>query len=627
MYGRLITFRLRPLPWLYMLLAVAGLPAHGVAPAAPEIRIDPTTLYFGAATPPAIHAKALEASTLAVSRQAVPEAIRQKAAQGGPVRVIVQLDASFRPEGRLSTSQALEQRQAISRVQDTVLGKLAGQRLKLHARYEHIPFLAMSVDAKALDALSYMPEVVAVQQDALDKPSLLSSEVSIGVGVAWSKGLTGAGQTVAILDTGVDGKHPWFNGGGHAKVVSQACYSSNVPGYTVTVCPGGVEESTAPGSGVNCPAFGCEHGTHVAGIAAANDGVSNFGVARDADIIAIQVFSDAGFGVGAWISDEIKGLERVFDLADQYDIAAVNMSLGGGNYSSQASCDAANGPRKAAIDNLRSLDVATVVAAGNDGYPFGIAAPACISSAVSVGATDDSGTLANFSDLASFLSLLAPGVAVESSIPGGGTEVLSGTSMATPHVTGAWAILRQQSPQATVGDLLGVLRNTGDPDHSFGYDLRRINLGRAVTAGPFTQQSFTIYNDGTGILSVLSLQLETLVSWIHWTPEAPFDVAPGGSRQVSVTVDLGAAPNGVSTNRLIVGSNDADENPYPDAVHLIVDKEPCYLLTRTRTGSGGYPAAVPSSSAGCPAGEFRAGEVIQLTGQPAAGWSVQSWSG
>src|SRR3954454_7905007 len=197
MHCRLIMPRLRPLPWLYMLLAVAGLaaPVHATAPAAPEIRIDPTTLYFGAATPSSISAKAkaLEASTLAVSRQAVPEAIRQKAAQGGPVRVIVQLDASFRPEGRLSTSQALEQRQAISRVQDTVLGKLAGQRLKLHARYEHIPFLAMSVDAKALDALSYMPEVVAVQQDALDKPSLLSSEVSIGVGVAWSKGLTGAG--------------------------------------------------------------------------------------------------------------------------------------------------------------------------------------------------------------------------------------------------------------------------------------------------------------------------------------------------------------------------------------------------------------------------------------------------
>ncbi|MFL6260190.1 MAG: S8 family serine peptidase [Thermoanaerobaculia bacterium] len=605
------------------------LPAHAVAPAAPEIRIDPTTLYFGAATaPPAAPVKSLQASPPpAVSRAEVPEALRQKAAQGGPVRVIVQLAAPFRPEGRLSSSQALDQKQAIGRVQDTVLGKLAGQRFKLHARYEHIPFLALEVDAKALDVLSRTPEVVAVEQDVLDKASLINSEVSIGVGVAWSQGLTGAGQTVAILDTGVDKTHPFFNGGGHAKVVSEACYSSNVTGYTTTVCPGGVEESTAPGSGVNCSSFECIHGTHVAGIAAANDGGTNFGVARDADLISIQVFSDVGYTVGAWTSDQVKGLERVFALADQYNIAAVNMSLGGGGYSDQAACDADNAARKAAIDNLRSLDIATVVAAGNDYYPYGLAAPACISSAVSVGATDDSGTLANFSDLASFLSLLAPGVAVESSVPGGGTQVLSGTSMAAPHVTGSWAILRQQSPQATVTDLLRVLRNTGDPNHAYGYDLRRINLGRAVTGGPFDNHSFTIYNDGTAILSVLSMQLETPASWIHWTPEAPFDIAPGGSREVSVSVDLGTAPDGVSMNRLIVGSNDADENPYPDAVHLVIDKEPCYLLTRTRTGSGGYPAAVPSSSAGCPAGEFRAGEVIQLTAQPATGWSLQSWSG
>jgi subtilisin family serine protease len=627
MNGRLITSRFQWTPWLYLLLILAGLPAQGVAPAPPEIRIDPTTLYFGAASPPGASAKAQEAPPLAASPRAIPEAIREKAAQGGPVRVIVQLAASFRPEGRLSAAQALDQRQAIRRVQDMVLEKLAGHRLKLHARYEHIPFLALEVDAKALDALARTPEVVAVQQDVLARPSLITSEVSIGAGVAWAQGLTGAGQTVAILDTGVDKTHPFFNGGGHAKVVSEACYSSNVSGYTST-CPGGVEESTAPGSGVNCSNYLCIHGTHVAGIAAANDGVSNFGVARDADLIAIQVFSDCGPGcLGAWSSDQIKGLERVFALSGQLNIAAVNMSLGGGYYYDQASCDADYAATKAAIDNLRSVDVATVIASGNSYYSYAIAAPACISSAVSVGATDDDSNLASFSNLAPFLSLLAPGVSVESSVPGGGTGVLSGTSMAAPHVAGSWAVLRQQSPQATVADLLAVLRDTGDPNHAYNYDLRRINLGRAVTGGPFTQQSFVIHNDGTGILSVLSLQLETLVPWIHWTPEAPFDVAPGGSRQVSVTVDLGAAPAGVSANRLIVGSNDADENPYPDAVHLVIDKEPCYLLTRTRTGSGGYPTAVPSTSAGCPAGEFRAGEVIQLTAQPATGWSLQSWSG
>ena len=121
MNGRLIASGLRPrwVSWLSLLVTAAAFsaPVHG-AVAAPEIRIDPTTLYFGgAAPPPAAPAKSLSLKAsppLAASRVAVPEALRQKAAQGGPVRVIVQLAAPFRPEGRLSASQALEQKQAIT---------------------------------------------------------------------------------------------------------------------------------------------------------------------------------------------------------------------------------------------------------------------------------------------------------------------------------------------------------------------------------------------------------------------------------------------------------------------------------------------------------------------------------
>jgi hypothetical protein len=213
-------------------------------------------------------------------------------------------------------------------------------------------------------------------------------------------------------------------------------------------------------------------------------------------------------------------------------------------------------------------------------------------------------------------------------VPGGGTATLDGTSMASAHVAGAWAILRQEYPSASVSDVLAILRATAVPVSGSGYsDMRRINLGKAVTAGPFESHQFVISNDGDAVLSVLSQQLETLVSWIHWTPEAPFDVAPGGSKQVSVMVDFGAAPSGVSTNRLIVGSTDGSKNPYPDAVHLVIDKEACYLLTRTRTGIGGLPEASPVSSPGCPPGEYYAGQVLQLTANPGIGWALQGWSG
>ncbi|HYX25938.1 MAG TPA: S8 family serine peptidase, partial [Thermoanaerobaculia bacterium] len=376
--------------------------------------------------------------------------------------------------------------------------------------------------------------------------------------------------------------------------------------------------------------FDCKHGTHVAGIAAANDGV-NFGVARDADLISIQVFSRAdifcGFPcLGAWQSDEIKGLERVYELADQFHVAAVNMSLGGGLYFDPASCDAANVARKAAIDNLRSVDVATVAAAGND---FWVAeeAPACISSAVGVGATDDDDMVPFFSNIANFISLMAPGVNVESSVPGGGTAVLSGTSMSTPHVAGAWAVLKQQNPSATVSDLLALLRGTAVQVGGFGFDLRRINLGRAVATGPFAAQDFMIHNDGNAVLSVLGMQLETPVPWIHWSPEAPFDIPAGGARQVSVSVDFSAAPDGTTLDRLIVSSSDGSKNPYPDAVHLVIGKAACYALTRTRTGNGGFPDPTPASSPGCPAGQHYAGKVIQVKATPAIGWALQSWSG
>ncbi len=622
--------------WILPILvaAVLGAPVYGASPA---IRIEPTTLYFGAATPPpsAVAGKQ-QGAPAGPSRPVLPAGLKEKAASTGTVRVIVQIAASFTPEGHLAGPQALEQRRAIGGSQDALLQKLGSQGVKVHARYGHIPFLALEVDAAALDRLSKLPGIVRITEDAFQKVSLVSSNAVIGSGVAWAMGLTGAGQTIAILDTGVDKSHPYFASGPQNKVVSEACYSSNVTsGFdtTTSICPGGATESTASGSGVNCSlsiSTDCQHGTHVAGIAAGNDGVGPaYGVARDANLISVQVFS-AGCGgscIGSWVSDQIKGLERVYELADQYPIAAVNMSLGNSYpYQDRSACDLDNAATKAAVDNLRSLDIATVAAAGND-YYYGIDAPACVSSAIAVSATDDNDQVPYFANIDPAMDLMAPGVAVESSVPGGGTAILSGTSMSAPHVAGAWAILKQQSPLATVADVRGQLRATGVQVGGFGYDLRRIDIGKAVTSGPFVTQDFVIYNDGGAVLSVLSQQLETPAPWIQWSPAAPFDVVPGGSKQVSVTVDFGAAPAGDSTDRLIVGSTDGTKNPYPDAVHLVIGKQACYPLTRTRGGLGGYPAASPASSPGCPPGQFYAGQAVQLTALPATGWALQSWSG
>jgi hypothetical protein len=104
-----------------------------------------------------------------------------------------------------------------------------------------------------------------------------------------------------------------------------------------------------------------------------------------------------------------------------------------------------------------------VVAAGNSGWPFGLASPACISTAVSVGSTTKTDVVSGFSNSASFLSLFAPGEAIHSSMPGGSYEALNGTSMAAPHVAGAWGLIRQAVPAAGVSTVLNALRTTGLP--------------------------------------------------------------------------------------------------------------------------------------------------------------------
>ncbi|HET8781442.1 MAG TPA: S8 family serine peptidase [Pyrinomonadaceae bacterium] len=416
-----------------------------------------------------------------------------KARSDGPVRVIVGLRLDdFEPEGRLTNPNAvIAQREAIARVQSAVVDRLAAFEAKVNRRFSFIPYAVLTVDAASLEQLKLSDDVISVEEDVAVYPDLVTSVPLIGAPTAWAAGHSGSGQAVAILDTGVDKNHSFLSG----KVVSEACFSSNTS-ISSSVCPGGVSSSTSSGSGLNCATFieGCNHGTHVAGIAAGK-GASFSGVARDANIIAIQVFSrfdstvdckGASPCVRTFNSDQIAGLERVFALRNTFNISAANMSLGGGRFFSN--CDTQS--QKAAIDNLRSVGIATVIAAGNESFKDSLGAPACISSAISVGATGDGSgggvpldAVAGFSNSASFLSLLAPGTLINSSVPGGGFANFQGTSMAAPHVAGAWAVLKSKKPTATVTEVLDALRDTGLPVTDVnGITKARIKVDAAINA-------------------------------------------------------------------------------------------------------------------------------------------------
>ena len=340
--------------------------------------------------------------------------------------------------------------------------------------YNNFPLLAIEVSENAVPALRNAPGVVSLMPDVPEPPALDSSLPVINADDVHTLGWDGTGFTIAILDTGIDQDHPFFTG----RIVSQACYSNHDPGNNeFSLCPGNATSSTAAGSAdidtAACNNEGnlCDHGSHVAGIAAGDGtgviGAPAAGVAPGANIIAIQVFTRFNAAgdcspnpapcVLTYPADQIAGLDRVFDLRNTFTIVSANMSLGGGN--NATACDADT--RKVPIDTLLGEDIATVIAAGNNGFNAAVGAPGCISTAVTVGATTDADNLAGFTNRGTLLDLFAPGVNIDSAGSNGGFESKNGTSMAAPHVAGAWAVLRQVASTDTVPGILNILQTTG----------------------------------------------------------------------------------------------------------------------------------------------------------------------
>jgi subtilisin family serine protease len=403
--------------------------------------------------------------------------LRDLANQRRQVRVI----ARFKATGSGSRATQLDNSRRALR---SALGQ---RRIQALTEYSEFPLAVYAVSATELDTLIDSGLVESVQEDRINYPTLASALPYIKGNVPRSFGYTGGGATVGILDTGVDSSHPDLAG----RVVAEACYSSIIPAQSTTsLCPGGVASRTGSGSAVPCSnaiSAGCQHGTHVASIAAgANAGAP--GVAPAARIIAVQVFSrstdastcgGAASCIVAYDSDVISGLNYIYsqrNAAAIKPVAAVNLSLGGGQFTSN--CDGLG--YKSSIDILRAAGIATVVAAGNDGYTAAVNAPACVSTAVTVGSVaDPGGAVSSWSNsLIGLLDLLAPGESITAAAPGGGYITASGTSMATPFVTGAFALLKSLDPTATVNAMETRLKtnSTTQTDSRNGGSFPRLNL-------------------------------------------------------------------------------------------------------------------------------------------------------
>jgi subtilisin family serine protease len=280
-----------------------------------------------------------------------------------------------------------------------------------------------------IDQIRKLPYVEYVVGDKVVSVSDNSSNAIVQADKVWSQySVTGQGIVIGIIDTGIDYTHPDIGGGiGNGFKV--------MGGYDFV-------------NGDSDPMDDHGHGTHVAGIAAAN-GSTLKGVAPDARLMAFKVLDKNGSGYDSWI---LAGIERSVDPdqnpATNDHVNVVNMSLG----------RLADGPDalSEAVENAVSAGIVFAVAAGNDGAYQTIASPGIAPSAITVGATDASDALASFSSKGPARGtytlkpdLVAPGVGIYSLAPGGKYVSLNGTSMASPHVAGAAALMLQMHPSWT----------------------------------------------------------------------------------------------------------------------------------------------------------------------------------
>ncbi|MBX3080629.1 MAG: S8 family serine peptidase [Anaerolineae bacterium] len=482
---------------------------------------SPGTLSQAATAPVPVYT-----AGMIVSRAGEFEALRRSFTAGVIKRLIVTLRApGYQAEGTLSNAAAVQnQRRNVLGISSTLMSRLSSVNARLVIAYDTMPIAVIEVDANAIPILSTAPEVASVVEDTPHPGADLGTNNVIGAPNAWAQGYDGTGWAVAVVDSGVQKTHPFLSG----KVVAEVCFSSAQFGST-SICPNGQSTSgstpgqSGAGSGVNCPVSidGCAHGTHVAGIAAGKNysgGPGYDGVARGANIVAVQVFSQftgsncTGFGHSSpcalyWNSDLIAALNYVYTtLSASTQIAAVNMSLVSTLYSGSVYCN--DEPMKPAIDNLRSINIASVVSAGNNGS-IGMTAPACIQTAISVGSTEDNDAVASYSNRNSLTTLFAPGSQVNSSVPDNTYADYWGTSMAAPHVAGAFAVMRQKLPTATIDKIVNIFRGKGVPITTDGFTIPRLKLDTALadfgnrdTIGIFRRSNTTFYlrnSNSTGV--------------------------------------------------------------------------------------------------------------------------------
>jgi len=312
------------------------------------------------------------------------------------------------------------------------------------------------IPKKSLNSLSiYLDKEVSIPRpvptEPRVEPKLDVAAPTLGVDKIWEKGFKGQGVTIAVIDTGID-PHPDLKD----RIIAFKDLVNN---------------KTTPYDDQG-------HGTHCAGDAAGSGSESGgkyVGPAPEANLVGVKVLDGNGSGT---FSDVIAGIQWAVDNKDKYGINVISMSLGGG-----ASESYKDDPVAQAVEKAVEKGIVTVVAAGNEGPSAKtIGTPAHAEHVITVGAMDDKGTVDRSDDKMAYFSsrgpttydgltkpdIVTPGVNIKSTKPGGGYTSMSGTSMATPVMSGLVALMLSANPGLSPEQVKNIYMQTADKLKGYG---------------------------------------------------------------------------------------------------------------------------------------------------------------
>jgi subtilisin family serine protease len=544
------------------------------------------------------------------------------------VEVVVRLDApglaSARAESQVLSAAAKRGRLELGsrpsaaylaglvRVQDAFQARLrrAFPSARVGWRYQ-VTLNAVSVvlPARDLRRLARLPGVAEIYRSATYRAQLNRSVPMIGAPQLWADGppSMGEGAKIAILDTGVDQTHPFFAPAGFE-------YPPGFPkGQTAYTTPKVIVARAFAQPGTTrrnslIPIDEDGHGTHVAGIAAGNSGtpgpvgLSLSGVAPRAYIgnyrvltVALPEFCCNG---------NAPEIARAIEAAVRDGMDVINLSIG------EVEIEPSRDVVALAIRGAAQAGVVTVAAAGNDFDAFGpgsVGSPASAADAIAVGAVasgreEPEGTVVSFSSggpapvsLRLKPDVMAPGGSILSSSPGGEWKLSSGTSMASPHVAGAVALLRRRHPDWSLATIRSALvttaRQVGAAQRTGG---GLISLPRAdrplITADP-SVLSFGLVRPGRTMRATVRLT-DAGGGAGTWLQGSTAVTVPG---TLAVTLRAPTAEGDVSGVIELRRGDDVRMIPYWFRVEVPRLPAPSGRLTRTGTYSGstlGRPSRV-----------------------------------